>query len=316
MTVSQDNIVLAAEYVLGTLDAVEIDLAQKLIEADPEFAALVRDWERRLGELNVMVGAVEPPAGTFDKLRARDASAPQSGAMHLPDPSVQRPLPRLGSAPQLDMSVRPVRPPAPGQASAGDGFIAPPSEARGEVIVLARRVRSSRRVAGLLAAVAAAVCAVFVTSLTRPELLPEQLRPRPQVVEVVRTVEKEVEKPAADRPNRFVAVMQRDSVSPAFILTVDLESRTMTVRKVAAEAQPDKSYELWLVSSTLGAPRSLGLVGENEFTRASQLATYEPTTISDAVYAISLEPTGGSPTGQPTGPVLWTGKLIEAVPPR
>ena len=62
------------------------------------------------------------------------------------------------------------------------------------------------------------------------------------------------------------------------------------------------------------APRSLGLVGQNEFTLASQLTTYEPTTISDAVYAISLEPTGGSPTGQPTGPVLWTSKLIEAVP--
>jgi anti-sigma-K factor RskA len=32
--------------------------------------------------------------------------------------------------------------------------------------------------------------------------------------------------------------------------------------------------------------------------------------IADTVFAVSLEPEGGSPTGQPTGPVLFTGKLI------
>jgi anti-sigma-K factor RskA len=308
MTVSQDHIVLAAEYVLGTLELDEIAQAEQLIATDPEFAALVRDWERRLGELNVMVGAVEPPADTFDKIKDKITAVAQPTAIHLPDPDAPRALPRLGSAPQLDMAVRPSRP-----MSGLDGRDAmPPSEPRGEVVALTRRVRSSRQAAGVLAALAAAVCAVFVTSLVRPDLLPEPLRPQPQVVEVVRTVEKEVEKPT-DRPNRFVAVLQRDAVSPAFILTVDLEARTMTVRRVAAETQADKSYELWLVSNRFGAPRSLGLVGDREFTPA-QLASYEPNTISDAVYAISLEPTGGSPTGQPTGPVLWTGKLIEALP--
>jgi anti-sigma-K factor RskA len=29
-----------------------------------------------------------------------------------------------------------------------------------------------------------------------------------------------------------------------------------------------------------------------------------------AVLAVSLEPHGGSPTGQPTGPVVYSGKLI------
>jgi anti-sigma-K factor RskA len=32
-------------------------------------------------------------------------------------------------------------------------------------------------------------------------------------------------------------------------------------------------------------------------------------TVSNAVLAVSLEPPGGSPTGQPTGPVIGTGKL-------
>jgi anti-sigma-K factor RskA len=314
MSLSQDHIVLAAEYVLGTLELDEIEQAEQLIASDPEFAAMVREWERRLGELNVMVGAVEPPAETFDKIKERIGSTVQPAEIHLPDPAAARPLPRLGSAPQLDMSFTRAARPAPpldSDAANADGE-APVSEQGGNVVMLTRRVRASRQTAGALAALAAAVCAVFVTSLVRPDLMPEPLRPKPQVVEVVRTVEKEVEK-QVDRPNRFVAVMQRDSVSPAFILTVDLEARTMTVRRVAAETQADKSYELWLVSTRFGTPRSLGLVGDNEFTPA-RLASYEPNTISDAVYAISLEPTGGSPTGQPTGPVLWTGKLIEALP--
>lgn len=312
MSINQDQIVLAAEYVLGTLDRAEIDEAELLIASDPEFAAMVREWERRLGELNVMVGAVEPPAATFDKIKERIASTAQPAEIHLPDPAARRPLPRLGSAPQLDMGFTRDARPAPtsgveGSAEAGAGV-----EPSGDVVVLAQRVRASRRTAGALAALAAAVCALFVTSLTRPDLLPGALRPKSQVVEVVRTVEKEVTKQGA-QPGRFVAVLQRDSASPAFILTVDVEARTMTVRRVAAETQADKSYELWLVAGG-AAPRSLGLVGSSEFTPA-RLASYEPSTISDATYAISLEPTGGSPTGQPTGPVLWTGKLVEAVPP-
>ena len=309
MSLSQDHIVLAAEYVLGTLDVSELDEAQALLESNPEFGAMVREWERRLGELNVMVGAIEPPAGTFDKIKERIGSTVQPSAIHLPDPSADRPLPRLGSAPQLDMAVRPPRRAAP-EPSDGAG---PSPEPRGEVVVLARRVRRARGFASALGAIAAAACALFVVSLVRSDLLPEQLRPKPRTVEVVRTVEKPAEKPA-DRPNRFVAVLQRDSVSPAFILTVDIDTRTMTVRRVSAETQADKSYELWLVSTRFGGtPKSLGLVGDNEFTPA-RLAAYDPNTIGDAVYAISLEPSGGSPTGQPTGPVLWTGKLIETLP--
>src|SRR6185436_8207233 len=184
MSLSQDHIVLAAEYVLGTLDVAELDEAQALLESNPEFGAMVREWERRLGELNVMVGAIEPPAGTFDKIKERIGSTVQPSAIHLPDPSADRPLPRLCSAPPLDMAVRPPR-----RDGAG-----PSPEPRGEVVVLARRVRRARGFASALGAIAAAACALFVVSLVRSDLLPEQLRPKPRTVEVVRTVEKPAEK--------------------------------------------------------------------------------------------------------------------------
>ena len=178
--------------------------------------------------------------------------------------------------------------------------------AEGNVVDLTRRLGRWRQAAAGLAALAAALVAVIVTAAMNPEMLPAPLRPKP--IEIVKTIE------APAPANRFVAVLQQNAQSPAFILTVDVATRTASVRRVSAEQQPGKSYELWLVSDRFPAPRSLGLVGANEFARPT-LANYDPAVISGATYAVSLEPEGGSPTGAPTGPVLFAGKLVEAMPP-
>jgi anti-sigma-K factor RskA len=316
MTLDDEHIVLAAEYVLGTLDEVETAIAEQLLASEPEFIALVRDWERRLGELNAMVAPVEPPADLLDKIRARLPDAFQSSFIHLPDADAAREARlRLGPAPQLEMPRPPRAQRLVGPAPDDNIVSAPSIPHNPRVGVLDARLRRSRRIGTAFAALAALFAGVFVTSLVRPDLLPQQLRPPAQTVEVVKTVEKTPDKPA-EKPNRFVAVLQRDAVSPAFILSVDVENRTMTVRRVAAEPAAGKSYELWLVSSKYSGPKSLGVVGADEFSKPAQLAGYDPQTISDATYAISLEPEGGSPTGTATGPILWTGKLIEAVPPQ
>ena len=107
----------------------------------------------------------------------------------------------------------------------------------------------------------------------------------------------------------FVAVLQKDATSPAFLVKVDINTRLLTVRPVAAPREPGHSYELWLVNARLGAPKSLGLLDERAVSlhRASSI---DKSVIEDATYAVSLEPEGGSTTGAPTGPVLFTGKLI------
>ena len=115
------------------------------------------------------------------------------------------------------------------------------------------------------------------------------------------------------RPDKtLVAVLQKDAQSPAFLVSVDLERRQMTIRAVAAKPEPGKSYELWLVHDDLKSPRSLGLVGAQPLTVGPTLAAYAPSVIEDATLAVSLEPPGGSPTGAPTGPVLWSGKMLQA----
>jgi anti-sigma-K factor RskA len=115
-------------------------------------------------------------------------------------------------------------------------------------------------------------------------------------------------------PHQFVAVLQKSPESPAFAVTVDLDTRELTVRPVSAPAPAGKSYELWIIDAKLGAPRSLGVIDAADVTRGDKLAGVEPAIVKDATYAVTVEPKGGSPTGQPSGAPAFVGKLIPVGP--
>jgi anti-sigma-K factor RskA len=108
--------------------------------------------------------------------------------------------------------------------------------------------------------------------------------------------------------------MLRSAGPSNFVVEIDLNSRLLTVRPVAAERQPDKSYELWMIADKLGAPKSLGVIADQGFTVRPALSGYDPAVVENAVYAMTLEPRGGSPSGKPTSAPLWSGKLIRAAP--
>jgi anti-sigma-K factor RskA len=112
-------------------------------------------------------------------------------------------------------------------------------------------------------------------------------------------------------PHEYVAILQKDAGSPAFEVTVNLDKRELSVRPVAAQAPPGKSYELWLIDAKLGA-KSLGVVGDTS--RAANLSAYDPAVVAGATYAVTVEPPGGSPTGQPSGAPVFVGKLIPVSP--
>ncbi len=113
-------------------------------------------------------------------------------------------------------------------------------------------------------------------------------------------------------PREYVAILQKDANSPAFEVTVDLDRQELTVRPVAAQAPPGKSYELWIIDPKLGAPRSLGVVGARA--RAASLSAYDRAIVENATYAVTVEPPGGSPTGKPSGPPAFVGKLLPVGP--
>jgi anti-sigma-K factor RskA len=333
MIENPDKEVLAAEYVLGTLGLAERVQVQQMIASDPVFAALVRDWERRLGELNVLVTPVEPPPAILEWIKARHASGdpirdvfaeepPPAAAEPAPTivapaivPPVDEPAvlaPAAAVPPAIDSpSIEPA-PPAPPRAEPVPPAPEPEVASSAQIIELSRLARRWRGTALAIAALAAAFAGIVVVREVKPELMPDPLKP--QVVERQVEMVKTVEVPSP-RPAQYVAVLQRDAASPAFLLTFDLDKRILTVRTVRAERQPGKAYELWLVSDRFQSPRSLGVIGNEEFTQRPQLANYDAVTINRATYAVSLEPEGGSPTGAPTGPVLYTGKLLQATPP-
>jgi anti-sigma-K factor RskA len=113
-------------------------------------------------------------------------------------------------------------------------------------------------------------------------------------------------------PHEYVAILQKDAASPAFAVTVNLDKQELTVRPVAAQAPPGKSYELWIIDAKLGAPRSLGVIGDTP--RRASLSAYDPAVVADATYAVTVEPPGGSPDGKPSGPPVFVGKLIPVGP--
>jgi anti-sigma-K factor RskA len=283
MSYSEDHIVLAAEYVLGSLDAEERAQVATMMSIDADYRALVERWERSLGELNVMVGSVEPPAELWDKIRAAV----------------------LGTSPQLPLVLPDLPPPPP------EPVVAPqePAVDGARIIEFRSRAQRWRMLATAATAVAAALVAVVALQVAQPDLLPDGLRPKPRIQTV------QLPAPPAAIPPQFVAVLQKSADAPAFILTVDVATKAFTVRRVGAEIERGKSYELWLVSDKLQRPRSLGVIGDSDFTRRPSLAAYDSEIINKATYAVTLEPEGGSPTGVATGPIVFTGKLVETVPP-
>ena len=284
MAYSEDHIALAAEYALGTLDADERTQVETMMAIDTDFRVIVQAWEFRLGVLNQMVGSVEPRPIVWENIKT---------AIGHSEPQVPLVLPE---------APPPVAPVVVAQAPVVD---------HSNVIQLSNRFRRWRSIAMTASAIAAALVAMLAIEVYQPDLLPQGMRakPRTQVVEV--------KIPAAVAPSaQYVALLQGQGGGPAFILTVDGATKNFTLRKVGAPAaEPGKSYELWLISDKLPRPRSLGVIGANDFTARPMLASYDSDVVNAATYAVTVEQAGGSPDGSPHSTPVYTGKLIETVPP-
>jgi anti-sigma-K factor RskA len=287
MPYSEDHIALAAEYALGTLDADERVQVETMMSVDKDFAAIVDAWEDKLSALNQMVGSVEPRAEVWDRIKTAIGHSEPQAPLVLPD-----------APPPVAPEVT-----APAAAEVVD---------TSNVIRLSAQARRWRNVASFTTAIAAALVAMIAVGVYQPDLLPDGVRPKPRVQVV------EVKTPAvpAAPSAQYVAVLQKEGGSPAFILTVDGATKNFTVRKVGAPPEPGKSYELWLISDKLQRPRSLGVIGGGDFTARPVLSSYDADTINTATYAVTIEQAGGSPDGNPHSAPVFTGKLIESVPPR
>lgn len=111
------------------------------------------------------------------------------------------------------------------------------------------------------------------------------------------------------REREYLAVVNRGGALPPLVVRVDLAAGVVRVRSLATETPDNRNLELWYVGAG-GTPQSLGVITEP----AARFAV--PDVLRDAnaaqgSLAVSVEPPGGSPTGRPTGPILYTGRLVQ-----
>jgi anti-sigma-K factor RskA len=115
-------------------------------------------------------------------------------------------------------------------------------------------------------------------------------------------------------PTQYVAVLQATDTLPAFLLTVDTKTNMFVISAMQKPAEAEKSYQLWLVHDDMPQPKSLGVFDDSEMDVRPMAGGKMHDMMMDGTYAVSVEPKGGSPTGKPTGPVVFSGKLVKATP--
>lgn len=98
----------------------------------------------------------------------------------------------------------------------------------------------------------------------------------------------------------------------ADLWSIQIDARGERLRAVAlagAVARPGHAFELWALPQGAGAPVSLGLLPVAGQLERTLSASQQSALAHAGKVAVSLEPPGGSPTGAPTGPVLYVAPL-------
>ncbi|MEZ5658859.1 MAG: anti-sigma factor [Burkholderiaceae bacterium] len=111
-------------------------------------------------------------------------------------------------------------------------------------------------------------------------------------------------------PRYVVVLLAQDGRDPAVLLQALDERHIRLVTLGAIEVPADRALELWTHPGGAPGVVSLGLITPGQ-ARTISLDTLPPL-VDQQGFAISLEPRGGSPTGQPTGPVRYTGRVLRA----
>lgn len=118
------------------------------------------------------------------------------------------------------------------------------------------------------------------------------------------------EHPFEPGPPTYVSVVPDAEGRALWLLQLREDAAEIHAKAVAdIPPQAGKSYELWMLPADGSPPISLGLLpgsgsAESTVPRDKFRALGEAGGL-----AVSLEPEGGSPTGQPTGPVLYTAPI-------
>lgn len=122
--------------------------------------------------------------------------------------------------------------------------------------------------------------------------------------------------PLPEVPPSTIAVLSDSKAQPAMLVSWPTQTTSKKQIRIKIilehrEMAPNTSWELWMLPGGTQPPVSMGLVSL-ELKQTLIL----PEGVSQALpkawgMALSVEPKAGSPTGQPTGPVLYQGQCVK-----
>lgn len=221
---------LAAEYVLGVLDADERQIASRRIDAENDFARLVDGWAVSFSPLAAAYPEIEPPASVKTAVDRRLFASAAS--------------------------------------------VTAPTQPRGLWSSLAFW-------RGLAAAAVAALAIYIAVPILNPPVEPQA---------------------------RLVASLAAEGSDVKYLAVYDAAHHEVGLSHVSGERTSGKDFELWMIEGK-NPPVSMGVIPAGATAHIIVSPAAQQKLAQGAVLAVSLEPAGGSPTGQPTGPVVAAGDL-------
>lgn len=234
---------IAAEFVLGLLDASESEEAEHRLASLPGFANEVAFWRARFAELNDTADELPPTDGLWERIEYATLEATS------------------------------------------------PSGRRSVVLELIARFwnnLTALRFAAVGGTVAAVALAVFA------------------LVALQRGFEVEARKPV------YVAILIDDaSRQTGAIVNAFADGRVEMIPLIDMNVPRGRALQVWTLWNRETGPRSVALLSRARAIRLD-LANM-PTTSLDQLFEITLEREGGSPTGRPTGPILYKGTMARAL---
>lgn len=107
---------------------------------------------------------------------------------------------------------------------------------------------------------------------------------------------------------RFVASLAHDDTDVRYLAVYDSSKRDVALSHVSGARPDGRDFELWAIEGDK-PPVSLGVIPVGSSVHVALSEALGAAIDAGAVFAITTEPLGGSPSGEPTGPVVALGDL-------